>query len=54
VHSEAAIAAGFYAEWLANGSQQATYERCIGYDRPLYLGGKDTVANLSATDFEVY
>jgi len=52
--AEAALAAGFFASWLGHGGQAPDEHQCVGYDTPLYLGGKDTVDNLSLNDFEVY
>ena len=51
---EAALAISFYHEWLASGKPEPTYTQCIGYRRPLFLGGKDELANLELADLDVY
>jgi hypothetical protein len=51
---DAAAAYSFFAQWLAAGGVRPEYDQCIGYKRPLYLGGSDDVTNLEAIDFDVY
>lgn len=51
---DATVALSFYRDWLKGGGVAPTYGQCIGYTRPLYLGGADEVANLELVDFEVY
>lgn len=51
---DAAAAYSFFEQWLAAGGVRPEYEQCIGYKRPLYLGGSDDVSNLEACDFGVY
>jgi len=53
-NAEAAVALSFYKSWLASGGQVPAYDQCIGYKRPLYLGGVDEVTNLEVGDFDVY
>lgn len=53
-HADDAVAHGFYRQWLAQGGPQPSYAQCIGYKRPLYLGGADDVTNLEVSDFDVY
>lgn len=53
-HADAAIALSFYRDWLKAGGVAPTYAQCVGYKRPLYLGGTDNVSNLELADFEVY
>jgi len=53
-HADAALALSFYRDWLKAGSVAPTYAQCIGYQRPLYLGGADNLSNLELADFEVY
>jgi hypothetical protein len=45
-YSEESLAAGFYERWLAKGGLAPKQNQCIGYKRPLFLGGKDTAENL--------
>ena len=51
---DATAAYSFFQEWLAMGGVAPRYEQCVGYKKPLYLGGLDQVSNLEVTDFEVY
>ena len=53
---EAALAAGFFEQWsVANPISVPLRETdCVGYQVPLFLGGKDIVANLEVIDIEVY
>jgi hypothetical protein len=44
----------FFQEWLAAGGSAPGYEECVGYRKPLFLGGVDRVSNLQLGDFEVY
>ena len=51
---DAAAAYSFFKEWLAAGGGRPDYNQCVGYRRPLYLGGTDDVTNLEVVDFDVY
>lgn len=53
-HGDAALAADFFAQYLANGGQPPSFTECIGYEKPLFLGGVDAVANLRLQDVDVY
>ena len=49
-----ALAAEFYEDWRISGGAAPALEECIGYKKPLFLSGSDTVKNLELTDMEVY
>ncbi|TGQ69922.1 DUF1851 domain-containing protein [Mesorhizobium sp. M00.F.Ca.ET.186.01.1.1] len=52
---DAALSANIYLEdWLAAGGAQPGYDQCIGYQRPLFLGGEDDISNQELSDLEVY
>ena len=51
---EAAVAYSFFREWEANGGVIPSYEECVGYQKPLYLGGTDDLRNLQLTSMDVY
>jgi hypothetical protein len=51
---DAAVAHSFFKEWIAAGGQRPGYDQCVGYRKPLYLGGVDDLTNLEIVDFEVY
>jgi hypothetical protein len=51
---EAALAVSFYEKWRAAGGAAPTFEQCIGYRKPLFLGGADEVENLAVSDLDVY
>lgn len=52
--ADAAAAYSFFQQWLEAGGPRPDYHQCVGYKRPLYLGGVDEVMNLELVDFEVY
>lgn len=54
VSGDSALAINFHNDWLASGGAQPAYHQCIGYKRPLYLGGADTIGNLELSDIDVY
>jgi hypothetical protein len=53
-YADAALATGFYAAWRAAGGSAPDTKRCIGYKKPLFLGGADVVENLEPWDLAVY
>jgi hypothetical protein len=52
-YSEEALAVSFRFQWLVRGAAPS-YEECIGYRTPLFLGGKDVVDNLEISNLDVY
>jgi hypothetical protein len=44
----------FYFRWLASGGSAPGPDQCVGYKKPLFLGGKDEVENLELSDLDVY
>lgn len=53
-YREEALAASFYQQWLECGGLPPAVNQCIGYKKPLFLGGTDTVDNLEVSDLDVY
>jgi hypothetical protein len=53
-YAEAALAVEFYQEWRLSGGAIPDPTQCVGYIRPLFLGGRDVVENLETIDMEVY
>lgn len=51
---DAAAAYSFFIQWVGNGGVKPAYDQCVGYKKPLYLGGSDDLSNLELSDFEVY
>lgn len=53
---DAAVAHDFFDEWSrqAPGDLPLGRDLCVGYQVPLFLGGRDEVANLSVTELDVY
>jgi len=51
---EPALSAGFHAEWIKRGGAVPNRGQCVGYKRPLFLGGGDEVENLELIDIDVY
>jgi hypothetical protein len=52
--SDAALAMGFYKEWRNTARVELKYGQCVGYKRPLFLGGEDGLGNLEVCDVDVY
>lgn len=48
------LATKTYGEWLAGGGKSPSLLECVGYKKPLQLGGADDNSNLEVTDMEVY
>jgi hypothetical protein len=53
-NSEAVLARSFYEKWIAQGGAVPLTDQCIGYTKPLFLGGADVVENLEVADLDVY
>ncbi|MFM2591776.1 T6SS immunity protein Tdi1 domain-containing protein [Vibrio harveyi] len=53
-YTNEALAVEFFSEWLATGNEPPASSQCVGYKKPLFLGGADIVANLELIDLEVY
>lgn len=51
---DAALAWGFYQSWRNAGGAAPGPGQCIGYRKPLFLGGADTLDNLELADLSVY
>ncbi|MCK7612651.1 T6SS immunity protein Tdi1 domain-containing protein [Roseibium sediminicola] len=52
--ADAALAEDFHRDWIAAGYAAPKQSQCVGYKRPLFLGGTDDQTNLEVTDLEVY
>ena len=53
-YNEPALAVQFHKSWLNKGGAQPKVNQCIGYQRPLFLGGSDDTSNLALCDLDVY
>jgi hypothetical protein len=51
---EAALAISFFQIWSDSGGFRPKITQCVGYKKPLFLGGEDVVANLELSDIDVY
>lgn len=51
---DAALAFGFYQSWRNAGGAAPGPGQCIGYRKPLFLGGADEMDNLELSDLSVY
>ena len=51
---DAALALGFYQSWREAGGAAPGLDQCIGYRKPLFLGGADALENLELSDLSVY
>jgi hypothetical protein len=52
--AEAALAESFYRNWIEAGGAAPLIHQCIGYKRPLFLGGQDHIQNQELSDMDVY
>lgn len=53
-YRQEALAYAFYEAWLESGGAPPRFSQCVGYQKPLFLGGVDEVRNLDAIDLDVY
>jgi hypothetical protein len=53
-YGENALAISFYEEWISKGGAMPSLTQCIGYKKPLFLGGVDKVENLEIANLDVY
>jgi hypothetical protein len=53
-YTDAALASSFFKKWLKAGKLAPDFKECVGYRKPLFLGGLDAVDNLEISDIEVY
>jgi hypothetical protein len=53
-YKDAALASDFHRRWLAGGGSAPKYDQCVGYKKPLFLGGADALGNLELSDIDVY
>jgi hypothetical protein len=44
----------FHQRWLASGGATPGHTQCVGYRKPLFLGGADKLENLELSDLDVY
>ncbi|WP_024288263.1 hypothetical protein [Cellulomonas sp. KRMCY2] len=52
-YTDAALASGFFEQWLRQHPEPIGFDQCAGYTVPLFLGGADEASNLSLTDLDV-
>jgi len=52
--ADAALDIDFHRRWLASGGAEPGYTQCVGYRKPLFLGGADELKNLELSDLDVY
>jgi hypothetical protein len=52
--SEAALIRSFFEKWVHSGGAIPARSQCVGYKKPLFLGGRDEIDNLELTDIDVY
>ncbi len=53
-YGDAALASDFHKRWLDDGGSAPGYGQCVGYKKPLFLGGADELINLEMSDIDVY
>lgn len=53
-YRDAALASDFHQRWLSSGGDAPQYGQCVGYKKPLFLGGVDEISNLELSDIDVY
>lgn len=53
-YTDVALAENFHREWLRSGGAEPGFDQCVGYRKPLFLGGADELDNLELCDLDVY
>ena len=53
-YANESLALQFWKLWRASNSADLAFSDCVGYKVPLFLGGKDELANLEQIDMDVY
>jgi len=53
-YREEALAVSFFQKWISIGGVAPRMDECVGYKKPLFLGGKDVVENLGRSNMDVY
>ncbi|RJF80850.1 DUF1851 domain-containing protein [Oleomonas cavernae] len=53
-YKDAALASDFHQRWLDSGGVAPQYVQCVGYKKPLFLGGADELNNLELSGIDVY
>ncbi|HWA59806.1 MAG TPA: T6SS immunity protein Tdi1 domain-containing protein [Caulobacteraceae bacterium] len=53
-YGDAALASEFHSRWLNAGGRAPAFDQCVGYRKPLFLGGADELSNLELSDIDVY
>lgn len=48
------LAEEYFGQWIAAGGRAPAWSECVGYRRPLFLGGVDALENMEITDTSVY
>ena len=48
------FALDFYKEYISQGGTSPSYDQCLGYKIPLFLGGLDDLSNIEQIDFDVF
>jgi hypothetical protein len=51
---DAVLASSFFSRWREHHSDELQPSQCVGYRRPLFLGGSDDISNLAICDMDVY
>jgi hypothetical protein len=51
---EEALEVSLHRAWLDADGAVPAYDQCIGFKRPLFLGGGDALADLEVSDLDVY
>jgi hypothetical protein len=54
LHPNEVVEFEMFQKWLEAGGTRPGYNQCIGYRKPLYLGGTHDFDNFELSDFEVY
>jgi len=51
---ESSLAIDFYRNWQKRLNASLGYDQCVGYKKPLFLGGVDDIENLEISDIDAY
>ena len=48
------LALDSFVKWYQNGGCELEYQQCVGYKKPLFMGGEEGLDNLEVTKMEAY
>lgn len=53
-HGDKVLMMNFYRAWLSKNNRPPWADQCVGYKKPLFMGGEDEIGNLKTIDLNIY